>query len=201
MNKVKVIFWFVVYIAFLGNTNASKISGKGENRAAVQSFFEGQYYIRSIPSENYGSAGTTTVYKVQNDNDVTLNGYPFYMRGQLFLGWSPLKGQWCVIHLEPMRIENNKEVLTKIGRSSKLAFYMGGQKLISYSNSDIESFGLNRRVNEITNKRHGDYTVNGIKQIPGTNNYVFEVEGYDASGSYFVLKFDITTGKVIEGKQ
>ena len=67
------------------------------------------------------------------------------MRGELYLGWSPLAGKWYVVHVEPQRITSNDDY-RKLGRVSRLAFYMGGKKIHSYSQEDLDKMGLQRKA-------------------------------------------------------
>lgn len=176
-------------------TTGFKISGRGENRPTVQSAFDGSYYVRSVPSEDYGDEGKTQVFRVRNDQDELLDEYPVYMRGNLYLGWSPLAGKWCLVHLEPERIKSNNDY-AKVGKVSRLAFYMGGKKLGAYSGEDLVKMGLKRKVQTLIYKQPGQFLVRGIRQVPRTNHYVFVIEKIGAPGSApEEIRLDITTGK------
>ena len=121
------------------------------------------------------------------------------MRGELYLGWSPLAGKWYVVHVEPQRITSNDDY-RKLGRVSRLAFYMGGKKIHSYSQEDLDKMGLQRKVQTLVHRQTGQFLVRGIRQIPRTNHYVFVIEKISANGHEPVaLHLDITTGKTATG--
>jgi hypothetical protein len=56
------------------------MSCRGENRPTVQSAFDGTYYVRSVPSTDYGTEGKTQVFKVRSNGDELVDEYPVYMR-------------------------------------------------------------------------------------------------------------------------
>ena len=173
-----------------------KISGKGENRPTVQSAFGGAYYVRSVPGADFGTEGKTQVFRVRKDEDELLDEYPVFMRGELFLGWSPLAGKWCLVHLEPERIRSNDDY-TKLGKVSRLTFYMGGKKLHAYSGEELEKMGLKRKVQTLVYRQPGQFLVHGIRQVPRTNHYVFVIEKNGAPGNNpEEILLDITTGKI-----
>lgn len=176
---------------------AFKMSGKGENRPIVQSAFDGSYYIRSTPNEDYGNSGKTEVFRVTKDGDELIDEYPIYMRGELFLGWSPIVGGWAVVHLEPLRITSNNDY-HKIGKVSRLAFYIKGKELKIYTQEDLTNLGLNKHTGRLSASRN--FTVQGIKQIPRTNHYVFQVTKMNAERKEEILSFDITTGERYKAK-
>ena len=177
-------------------TTGFKIAGKGENRPTVQSAFGGAYYVRSVPDGDFGNKGKTQVFRVKRDLDELLDEYPVYMRGDLYLGWSPLAGKWCLVHLEPERITSNDDS-RKLGKVSRLTFYRGGKKIHTYSGAALEKMGLKRSVQTLVHKQPGQFLVHGIRQVPRTNHYVFVIEKIGAPGSDpEKIWLDITTGKI-----
>ena len=124
-----------------------------------------------------------------------LDEYSSYMRGELHLGWSPICGKWCLVHIEPVRITNDLGMFE--GKLSRLAFYMGGKEIFSYTAEDLSKFGLERKVSTFGNKSRGQFIIHEIEQIPGTNDYVLPIEkiGDDLTVPEKLL-FDITTGKI-----
>jgi len=153
--------------------------------------------VRSIPSEDFGSKGKTQVLRVRNSGDELLDEYPVYMRGELYLGWSPILGKWCLVHLEPARVSSDID-FDNMGKVTRLAFYVGGKEIFSYSSEDLQKLGLERKVAHLTNNLTGSFTVHGIDQIPLTNHYVFAMErtvGNQTNTEKVLL--DITTGKVL----
>jgi len=182
-------------------TTGFKISDRGENKPTVQSFFGGSHYVRAIPSNDYGDEGRTRVFRVKKDKDELLEEFPVYMRGDVFLGWSPLAGKWVVVHVEPTRITGNDDWL-KLGAVSRLAFYMGGMKTQSYSDADLEQMGLKQKVQTLAQKRADNFVVRGIRQIPRTNHYVFVIERTAVNGGDSEeIRFDITTGKKFRNRK
>jgi hypothetical protein len=185
----------IVAIALVLLTAGFKMSGRGENRPTVQSALGGTYYVRSVPSGDYGTEGTTKVFQVKRDGDELLDEYPVYMRGELYLGWSPTAGKWCLVHLEPERITSNND-FRKLGKVSRLAFYMGGKSTASYTSQDLEKMGLRRKVQTLVHKQGGQYMVHGICQVPRTNHYVLKIEKISPQGGDTeTLLLDVTTGK------
>jgi hypothetical protein len=118
-----------------------KMGGHGENQPTVQSAPSGYAYVRSIPKNDYGNEGKTQVFRVRKNGDELLDEYPAYMRGELYLGASPITGKCCLVHLEPERITSNND-FKKLGKISRLAFYMGGKELVAYSGEDLDKMGL-----------------------------------------------------------
>lgn len=198
-------FLFVILgIACALLTTGFKMAGRGENWPTVQSAFGGTSYVRSIPSSDYGTEGKTQVFRVKSNGDELVDEYPLYMRGELYLGWSPITGKWCLVHLEPERITSNND-FEKVGKLSRLAFYMGGKDIIAYAGKDLEKMGLKKKVQTLVYRRPGQFMVHGIQQVPGTNHYVFVIERTAEKGNGTeTISLDITTGKVFsedEGKR
>jgi hypothetical protein len=185
----------IVAIALVLLTAGFKMSGRGENRPTVQSTLSGDYYVRSVPSGDDGTEGTTKVFQVKRDGDELLDEYPVYMRGELYLGWSPIVGKWCLVHLEPERITSNND-FRKLGKVSRLAFYMGGKSIKAYTGPDLEKMGLKRKVATLVSREPGTFMVLGICQIPRTNSYVLKIEkiSKEGGGTETIL-LDVTTGK------
>jgi hypothetical protein len=120
---------------------------------------------------------------------------PLYMRGELYLGGSAITGKSCLVHLEPERITSNND-LKKLGKVSRLAFYMGGKELVAYTGEDLEKMGLKTKVQTLVHRQLGQFIVHGIQQIPLTNQSVFVIEKTAEKGSGTeTISFDITTGK------
>ena len=175
-------------------TTGFKIAGRGENRPTVQSAFGGTYYVRSVPSSDYGTDGKTQVFKVRSNGDELVDEYPVYMRGELYLGWDA--GKWCLVHLEPERITSNNDV-KKLGKVSRLAFYMGGKEIMAYTGKELEEMGLKQKVRTLVYRQRGQFMVHGIQQVPGTNHYVFVIEKTTEKGDGIeTISLDITTGKM-----
>ncbi len=192
---LRTLLFCILAIACMLLTTGFKMSGRGENRPSVQCF-GGTLYVRSIPSSDYGTDGKTQVFSVRSNGDEFVDEYPVYMRGELYLGWSPIAGKWCLAHLEPERITSNND-FAKLGKVSRLAFYMGGKEIMAYAGKDLEKMGVKKRVQTLVYRQSGQFMVHGIQQVPGTNHYVFVIEKTAEQGNGTeTISLDITTGKM-----
>jgi hypothetical protein len=192
---VKTFLFLTIATVVVFLTMGFKMSGRGENRPTVQSAFGGTYYVRSVPSSDYGTEGKTQVFKVRSNGDELVDEYPVYMRGELYLGWDPSAGKWCLVHLEPERITSNNDV-EKLGKVSRLAFYMGGKEIMAYTGNDLEEMGLKRKVEALVYRQQGQFMVHGIQQVPGTNRYAFVIEKTtEKRNDTETISLDITTGR------
>jgi hypothetical protein len=188
----------IVAIASVLLMTGFKMAGHGENQPTVQSAFGGAIYVRSIPTSDYGTEGKTQVFRVRKNGDELLDEYPVYMRGEVYLGGSPT-GKCCLVHLEPERITSNND-FKKLGKVSRLAFYMGGKELVAYTSEDLEKMGLNDRVQTLVYRHAGQFMVIGIQQVAPTNHYVFVIEKIAEKGrGTETISFDVTTGKLFRG--
>lgn len=186
---------FVIALCLLaGTASAFKVAGHGENNATVQSALAGAYYVRSVPSSEFGEDGETTVNRVHAGGDEVLDTYPIYMRGRLILGWSPIVGKWSLVHLEPVRITSNDD-RDKVGKLESLRFNIGGTHLKTYTGAGLQSLGLESEVSTLEHGRPGDFLVRGIAQVSGTNAYHLVVAFNDAAGKRGEVRFDITSGE------
>lgn len=176
------------------DANAFSMAGQGENVSTVQSAFGGRYYVRTTPTTDFTSAGETVVYRVDKGGDTVLDRYPTFMRGQQFLGWDPVNGKWCVVHLMPVRI-TPQNGMREMGQVEGLTFYAGGKRLATYSRSQLNAFGLRRQVAHLGNRLPGDFMVRGIEQVPATNTYLFTFDVNGADGKPVKLRFKIASGE------
>lgn len=186
----------IIAIASLLLMTGFKMGGHGENQPTVQSAPGGHAYVRSVPASDYGNDGKTQVFRVRKNGDELLDEYPLYMRGELYIGGSPITGKSCLVHLEPERITSNND-FKKLGKISRLAFYMGGKELVAYTGEDLEKMGLKDRVQTLVYRHAGQFMVIGIRQVPLTNHYVFVIEKTAEKGNGTeTISFDITSGKL-----
>jgi hypothetical protein len=192
----RALLFSIVAIAGALSTTGFKMAGRGENRPTVQSAFDGAFYVRSVPNSDYGTEGKTQVFRVRSNGDELVDEYRVYMRGELYLGWSPIAGKWCLIHLEPERITSDDD-FEKVGTVSRLAFYMGGKEIMAYTGKDLEKMGLKKRVQTLVHRGLGQFMVHGIQQVPGTNHYVFLIEKTaEQNAGTETISLDITTGRI-----
>ncbi|MDA7916217.1 hypothetical protein N9B94_03185 [Verrucomicrobia bacterium] len=176
-------------------TTGFKISGKGENRPTLQSALAGAYYVRTVPSEDFGTSGKTEVFQVSSKGDILLDEYPVFMRGKLYLGWSPLAGKICLVQVCPERITSNDD-WNKLSKISRLAFYMGGKETLSYTRKELEEMGLTNKVAHLAHSGAGYYLIHGIRQVPRSNHYGLAIER-NITGGRETIMLDITTGKTL----
>jgi hypothetical protein len=192
---LRTLLFLILAIACVLLMTGFQMAGRGENRPTVQSAFGGTLYVRSVPSSDYGTDGKTQVFSVRSNGDELVDEYPVYMRGELYLGWTPIAGKWCLVHLEPERITSNSD-FEKLGKVSRLAFYMGGKEIMAYTGKDLEEMGLKQKVQTLVYRQRGQFVVDGIQQVPGTNHYVFVIEKSTEKGNGTeTISLDITTGK------
>ena len=192
---MKTFLFLTIATVCVSLTTGFEIGGRGENRPTVQSAFGGSYYVRSVPSSDYGTEGKTQVFKVRSNGDELVDEYPVYMRGELYLGWDPIAGKWCLIHLEPERITSNND-FAKVGKVSRLAFYIGRKEIMAYTGKELEEMGLKQKVQTLVYRQRGQFMVHGIQQVPGTNYYVFVIEKSTEKGNGTeTISLDVNTGK------
>lgn len=191
---MKTLFLVIMACALLPHA-ASSQARVAENFPTVHSALYGMIYVRSVPTENSGTKGTTQVFRVRSSGDELLDEYPVYMRGELYLGWSPIAGKYGLVHVQPAILTSDID-RANAGRITRLAFYIGGKELFSYSTEDLRQLGLERRVVHLQNNLNGSFMVHGIEQVPNTNNYVFVLEKtVNNSSRTERILLDITTGK------
>ncbi len=68
---------------------------------------------------------------------------------------------------------------------------------MAYTGKDLETMGLKKRVQTLVYRQPGQFMVDGIQQVPGTNHYVFLIEKITEKGNGTeTISLDITTGKM-----
>ncbi|MCX7046132.1 MAG: hypothetical protein NTX50_11685 [Candidatus Sumerlaeota bacterium] len=157
---------------------------EASNRPVVRSFTYGSVYAKSIPDENYGQKGKTTLYSVGRASDTLICSYDWFAN-EIYIGGA---GESTVVRFGPwQRGDKPQDDHLAIG------IYRDGKTIKEYSTKQIEALGagVSESVShyQVFGKRLGFRWLNG-------NDYVFEVEG--SSGKVFT--FDTNTGAVIEKK-
>ena len=152
----------------------------------VKSGLDGFFYLKAYPKNTSGNEGFTRIFKV-GERDELVDEYPWYTRGELFMGWSPIVGKVALIKLENEHLDMEARPSDMV---AKLIFYLGGKEIRSYDKEQLQAMGLGYSVNAFYG-RNGDFKVLGVQQIPGTNEYVFSVKKENGE----VLSFDIITGE------
>ncbi len=173
---------------------AFSIPENGENFPVVHSFERGAYYVRSVPLDDYSAEGTTKLYRVKKQQDELIQEFQVYMRGELFLAWLPLLGEWTIIQLEPERIRNAND-FDKEGKISRLIFYRGGKQIREYSHQELSAMGLRKHLHSDAPRHLGDFTVQGVMHRP-ENVREFWIKKKTADHAVELVRFDVSTGKL-----
>lgn len=166
---------------------AARADDEAANRAHVATDPWGQCYARSIPTENYGVAGETIVYRVRPEKDEEIARYPWFAP-QLHLSCNVSDGEGVVapalaqIGPWPRGQAPDKATLA-------LALHFNGEEKARFSTLDIAA---GDPANASCSVSH--YTVIAL------------VDGFAADGASFAvttvdgrrLTFDSATGDMIE---
>ena len=171
------------------------IAGKGENLPVVHSFEHGTHYARSIPSDDYGTTGTTRLYRVTRSGDELIEEFPVYMRGQLYFAWLPLQGEWAVVQVEPVRIRDAND-FDKDGKVARLVFHRGGAQIREYQGKALETLGLLKNYDRVP-AHVGGFTVQGIHHLPG-NIREFRITKRNDVFQEELVRFDVATGELLD---
>ena len=152
----------------------------------VQSGPDGVFYARCVPAQDGNGPGTTKIFRVRADKDELIDSYDWYARDGVVLGWSPIEGKVAV-----MRVHRGERDAGKAAAGqTEVSFYLGGKLLKSYTTRELVELGAEESM-----ARHGRdgaiYRVVGCEQVPGTNRYLFVIEGKGGRR----ITFDITSGK------
>jgi hypothetical protein len=173
------IAFMIALTLFSSNARADS---EAPNVTYVQSGEIGNCYAKSIPTEFYGSKGTTRIYLVREKDDELAFTFDWYARQIALLNTSKgvaviRIGNWARGH------EANKDELA-------LAFYLNGKLLRSYSTLDIagKPDNISRSVSH--------YTV--IAQHLGfrwvaENSHAYDIKTTDGR----TISFNIDTGEII----
>lgn len=153
------------------------------NFSYVQSGPDGVFYARCVPDEAEGTRGTTKVYRVGKQRDDLVDGYDWYVRPGVVLGWSPIAGKVAIMALGGPPAPGSDT-------PPELSFHLGGERLASYTAVDLKEWGAEIMRRNSSGEERADFKVVGCEQVPGTNDYRFVIE---IKGN--PLSFDILTGK------
>jgi len=194
---MKYLLCFAITLAgIVPASYAFKISGKGENHTVVHSFEGGRYYLRSTPDDDFGTAGKTELYSVKKGGDELQETFPVYMRGELFLGWISMGGKWALVQVVPERIRSNDDY-RKLGKVSRLVFYLGGEKIKEYPAAELAKLGM---VRVSRNPRQpGDFSAVGNDYTqPGRFPFKFTIINEKTKKDW--ITFDLETGKLLQAE-
>jgi hypothetical protein len=152
------------------------------NRPVVRASEYGGMYGKSVPEENYGQKGQTSVFSVGAERDVLVYKYPWYAN-IFYIGGSEER---TLIRFGPWQRGRNpqKDHLA-------LGIYRDGKTVKEYSTLEIVNFGSGISTSVSHYKVFGRHL--GFRWLK-ENSYVYEVEG--VSGKVFT--FDLETGLLAE---
>jgi hypothetical protein len=150
----------------------------------VQSGPDGVFYARCVPAADGKGPGSTNIFRVRAEKDELVDSYDWYAQGGVVLGWSPIEGKVAV-----MRVHRGERDAGKpAAGQAEVSFYLGGKLLKSYTTRELVELGAEESM---TRQGHGaNYKVVGCEQVPGTNRYLFVIEGKGGRR----ISIDIITG-------
>ena len=163
---------------------------EASNWPIVQSAEYGRCYLKSVPSESYGSKGQTYVYSVTAQADQLLVTYPWYSN-QIWLHCAVSNGK-SATGISVVRRGPWSRGRRASAQDLALAFAFNGKEVKRYSSLDLAG----KPDNVSASVSH--YTV--IEKVLGyrwinSNFYVFEILLIDGRK----LAFDPTTGERVKG--
>lgn len=115
----------VAVVALVGLASGMAWASKQRaNFSYVQSGPDGVFYARCVPDEADGTKGTTKVYRVRKERDEPTDGYDWYVKRGVVLGWSPIAGKVAIMALGGPPAAGS-------GIPPELSFHLGGKPLTS----------------------------------------------------------------------
>lgn len=155
---------------------------EASNRPIVRSGQHGAVYAKSVPHDNYGQAGKTSVFAVGQDNDTLLCTYDWYAN-EMYLGGT---GDATLIRFGPWH-RGQKPQADHLA----IGIYRNGKVIKEYSTLDLQKLGsgLSQSVSH--------YQVFaqklGFRWLKG-NDFVYEVKGVNNT----LFTFDLNTGHIVK---
>ena len=177
--KVAVALSFVIVTPVLGD-----VERPNSPRVFVSDYQE--CYAKSVPVEDYGDSGTTSIFRVQPGNDRLIFTYPWYSQ-QLYLRcllFSPCPSNIQVVRFGPWARGSQAKA-----SDLAIAFYLDGRLLRSYSTLDIA--GTPSNIERSSNHYSVFDAVPGYERGPGMD--LFRVHTFDGR----LLSFDLDTGALV----
>jgi hypothetical protein len=177
---------FFACLVILGLATSASARSKARNPFPyVQSGPDGVFYARCVPAADGKGPGSTKIFRVRAENDELVDSYDWYARDGVVLGWSPIEGKVAV-----MRVHRGERDAGKpAAGQAEISLYLGGKLLKSYTTQELVELGAEESMT-----RHGhdgaNYKIVGCEQVPGTNRYLFVIEGNGGRR----IRFDIITG-------
>lgn len=169
-------------------SHASFADEEASNSAHVKSSLWGKYYVKSIPSENYGMAGKTQLYLVTQGKDEFLEEYNFFS-SNIFLHRSH------IVALGPWNRgrETNDQDLA-------VAFYNSAKEIEKYTTQDI--FKISNKLSHSVSHYSVFKSINGLFSLYRRDGNNILVHNPDIAFSVTLwndeeLLFNVETGKII----
>ena len=178
-----------LWVALLAVTTPAYGDQEASNVPIVRASEYGRCYVRAVPEDLYGSGGTTTVFRVEKEEDVPLHSYSWFSQ-QIFIECNVSDSKTpvgvAVVRLGPWQRGHRAS-------SDHLAigFYFKGKVLREYSTLDIA--GSPDNVSRSVSHYAVIHKVLGFRGSGG-NQYAFDVE--TTSGR--TLSFDPATGEIVD---
>jgi hypothetical protein len=145
----------------------------GGQRPYVAVDESGSCYAKSLPSDSYGSAGTTSVYRVAAGAETSLGAYPWYSRRIYLQCNTPgVQGGISIVQFGPW--PRGRQAATS---RLAIAFHANGRLLRSYSRLDIA------------------VTADNVSASKSHYQVVRNVEGYVYEGGKSVFRLNTTDGR------
>ena len=165
----------------------------GDNYAYVLSDARGWFYLRAIPGSAHGDAGTTRVYRVQDDGqDELLTTYKWYSNplAAILCGNPDTNQLAVVIHYRSVGLD-----IRDVKNEPVLKFFADGTLLATYRVEDLVRLGapLKQLSPELFYTQ--DYEVEGCKRL-GKKLYAFTLR----TPGERRIQFDITSGEVLTSR-
>jgi hypothetical protein len=150
---------------------------------------DGRCYAKSVPAEDFGSSGVTSVYRVEGGVDTLLHSYDWYSQG-LWIRYFGRQGSPPGVSLVRLDPTGNLPAEAALA----IAFYMDGKLLKKYSTLDIAS--------RPDNVKRGTVYYGMIQHVEG---YAWD-ESHDkilwiATVDGRLLSFDPNTGELLRTRR
>ncbi|MHC4406103.1 MAG: hypothetical protein ACYTG0_41225 [Planctomycetota bacterium] len=153
----------VIAALVIASSAAVLADDEAANRPVVRSSEYGSVYAKSVPEENYGQKGKTSVFGVRADRDTLICEYDWYAN-EIYIGGA---GESTLIRFGPWQ-RGRKPQKDQLA----LGIYRNGKTVREYSTAEMERLGsgVSQSVSHYTILRRRL----GFRWLKG-NSYVYEV--------------------------
>jgi hypothetical protein len=183
VTHIRSLLACLVLIGLAGSASASS-KARGPF-PYVQSGPDGVFYARCVPAQGGKGPGSTKIFRVRAEQDELLDSYDWYAQAGVVLGWSPIEGKVAVMRVH----REEREAAKPAAGQAEVSFYLGGKLLKSYTSRELVELGAEEPMTR-QGYEGANYKVVGCEQVPGTNRYLFVIEGKGKRR----ISFDIVTG-------